>query len=227
MTRTKNIVQKIGPCKFLELPQQYRDLYESGDIHLSSGQFFPYKPSGTAIPMAIFPGVLYLVFVFGLIFMLPYYFLQDTARLSRLIDGLTAGVIPFLVTLAIFGVLIWGIYFMLSNGLKAVTAAKTAIAVKQQTEVGKNHYGLLLDEQNLVLRHGEEFADYTCAFLPKNGINTCFATHIWVEGSKHRVKVDVVKIRFVDEEGYSDELEMRGYFSLTVPEMSDQIQQWL
>ncbi len=225
--KTESVVQKIGPCRFPELPQEYRDQFESGNIHLADGQFFAYKPSGVAIPMAIFPGVLYLVFGIGLIFMLPTYFLQDTARLSRLVDGLTAGVIPFLVTLAIFGVLIWGIYYMLSNGFKAVAGAITWIKVKQQSKAGKNHYGLLLDEQNLVLRHGEEFEDYACAFMPKRAITNCFASQIWVEGAKHRIKRDVVKIRFVDEQGYATELVLKEYFSATAAEMAGQIQQWL
>ena len=219
-------MQKIGSCDFSELPQEYRDLFEAGDIHLAAGQFFPYKPSGVAIPMAIIPGALYLVFGVGLIFMLPYYFLQDTARLSRLLDGLTAGVFPFLVTLAIFGVLIWGIYFTLSNGLKAVAAAIIAIDAKRQAEVGKHHYGLLLDEKHLVLQHGEEFDDYTCAFLPKNAITNSFATQIWVEGTKHRIKHDVVKIHFINEQGYADTLVVREYFSTTAAEMAEQIQQW-
>ncbi len=220
-------MQKIGPCEFSELPQRYRDRFESGNIHSVAGQFLPYKPSSVALPVAASASIIYILPALGLIFTLPYYFYKDTTLLSRIINEMTSGVIQFLVPLVIFGVIAWGVYFMLSVGLRSVTNATFWIKNKRAKADGKHHYGLLLDDPNLVLRQGEHLTDYTCAFVPKSAIQECFADNIWIKGVKRRIKIDVVKVRYVDEQKYPQELVLREDFSMSARDMSDQIQQWL
>ncbi len=223
----KPIVQKIGPCKFSELPQPYRDQFTSGNVHSAAGQFFPYKSSSATVAWAIFFSCIYILPAFVIIYAIPYYIYQDSTLVPRIIEDLTSGLFPFLVIITIFGAIVWITVFMLKMGWQSLARVAAWRKMQQAITRGEHHYGLLLDEQNLVFRHGEHFDDYTCAVLPKHTINKCFVSKVRVWFPKQSFDINVVKLYYVDKQEQSNELVLREHFSLSALEMCDQIQAWL
>ena len=164
------IVQKIGPCKFSELPQPYRNQFESGEFRAGTNPqatFFPYKPSFMAMLMAILLSAMYIVPVLLLIYAGLYSVFKDSTLISRILTDMTAGVLQFMVIVAIFGTIVWSTYFMLKMSRRAFAGAAAWSKVKRAAPPGKHHYGLLLDEQSLVLRHGEHLQIIPVPFCPK------------------------------------------------------------
>lgn len=220
-------MQKIGPCRFSELPQKYRVCFASGDLKSAEGMFFPYEPSSSAIPWAIFLSLLYIVPAFIIIYAGAYYIYQDPTLVSRIFADMTSGFVPFLVGFTIFGVIAWGIVYMLKTGWQSVASAVVSIKIKRAIAVGKYHYGLLLDEDGLVVHHGDYSDDYRCAFLPKSAITDSFVSKVRVWFPKQSFDIDVVKLRYVAGQNHVDELVLREHFSMPATEMHAQIQRWL
>ncbi|MEM7345401.1 MAG: hypothetical protein AAF485_14265 [Chloroflexota bacterium] len=227
MNDDQTSIKKIGSCQFLELPQQYQDLFESNHLNGSMTQFFPYKPSFSAVPKAIFLSLAYILPALIVVFGAPYAVYQDPTLVSRIINDLTSGVIQFLVIAAIFSLIISVTYFMLDMGIRALGDWAVWARTRRAAETETYHYGLLLDEDNLVLRSGNHFEDYNSAFIPKGMIKTCFVSQIRVEGSKQNFNINVVKLRYVDEQKERKELALKEQFSMSAAEMCDIIQQWL
>ena len=220
-------MQKIGPCKFSELPRSYRDALESGTPHAVAEHFFPYAPSPSAVFWAGFFSILYILPAVIVLCAGPYYVLQDSTLAPRILADMTSSLPRFLVGFAIFGTIAWGLAQMLNLGLRALARAVTSVRMARAAAEGKCHYGLLLDEQGLAFRHGDYFAEHSCAFLPKSAIESCGVGKVRVWFPKRSFDVDVVRIYYSDGRGHSRELLLRERFSMTVREMCDRIREWL
>lgn len=220
-------MRKIGPCRFSELPERYRDRLISGKPNADAERFFPYQPPFFAVLEAVFFSLIYLVPVLIVVCTAPYHVYRNPTLIPRIFEDMTSGGVQFFGILAIFGVIAWGLFFMSRMGSKAVARAAVRIRIQGAAALGRRHYGLLLDAEGLVLRHGEHYAEYICAFLPKSAIKDCFVATIRVWFPKRSYDVEVVKIRYVDEQGQANELELREEFSLSAAEMCEEIRAWL
>lgn len=220
--------QKIGPLQFLELPQSYQDQFNSGAINTAS-RFYPFVPSDTSLPMAIF---LTLVYIFPVLFFLfygiPYLVTQNPDLIGRIFTDWVSGVAPFIVTTIILGIIFGGLFWMLWMGWLSLKNLSVWLRTRKPRPTGVGVYGIIFDEENMVIRTGDYFADYSCAFLPKEAIDQSFTSTLRIrhETQKQPTFIDVVKIRYRTIEGLMDELILKEEFSLAADELQQVISNW-
>ncbi|MFK7800152.1 MAG: hypothetical protein AB8G95_00840 [Anaerolineae bacterium] len=222
-------MQKIGPLQLTELPEKYQDQFESGEIG-PNGRFYPFVPSEGSLLTAILFSVIYIVPALGLMFYaIPYYLSRNPEVIAENIRTSITGLGPFLVLMVIFGVVFGGLFWMLWQGwLSLKNVYVWFFHTRPQEPLGPGLHGILIDLENLVIRHGDSFADFSCAFLPKESITQSFTStlRIRTEADKHARFVDVVKVRFVNEEKQSDEIVLYEVFSLKADELQQVISSW-
>lgn len=222
-------MQKIGPLQLAELPQKYQDQFESSEIGPNS-RLYPFVPSEGSLWMAIFLTLIYILpALFVLFYGIPYYLSRDPDLIARVVSDWISGLGPFFVMTVIFGVIFGGLFWMLWKGwLSLKNAYVWFFHTPQQEPLAPGHYGILIDLENLVIRHGNSFADFSCAFFPKESITQSFTSTLRIrkEGDKQPRFVDVVKVRFVNEEKESDELVLYEDFSLSADELQQVISSW-
>jgi hypothetical protein len=219
-------MKKIGPIQFLELPQLYQDQFKSGRIAPST-QFFAFKPSETSILFAVFLSIIYLLPALGLIFYgIPTYIFRNPEIIARLIRDILTGRGPFLILTVILGVIFGGLFWMLWMGWLALKNGIFLLNAKRSDANNVEAYGLLFDTQNLVIRHGDHFDHYLCAFLPKEMVTESFADIVRVNSGRHAIDINVVKIWYMTENKLSRELVLNEHFGLSAAEMQQMISDW-
>lgn len=222
-------MQKIGPLQLEELPKKYQDQFESGATGPNT-RHFPFVPSDGSPLMAIFFTLIYILpALFLLFYGIPFYVARNPDMIGRIITDWVSGLGPFLVTTIILGVIFGGIFWMLWMGwLSLKNAYVWYFHTPQREALAPGLYGILIDPENLVIRHGDSFADFSCAFFPKESITQSFTStlRIRLETDKQPRFVDVVKVRFVDEEKVSNELVLYEDFSLKADELQQVISSW-
>lgn len=219
-------MHEIGPCTFSQLPQHYQELFGAGQFRNDAHQFFPSKPSTAAVPMAAFFSILYLFPAVGITAWLASLVYQDPTSISRVLSDATSGWGPFVIICILVALFVGGVTAMLSTGIRALADARVWFKTRRALREGAQHYGLLLDGENLVVRHGDHFDDYRCAFLPRSAITECFVGQERVHAAKRSYVIDVVKIWYLDDELKVRELVLKEHFGLPAAEMCEQIQQW-
>jgi len=106
--------------------------------------------------------------------------------------------------------------------------ARAYASRKINRDLDKNgkHYGLLLDENNLVLRHGEYFDDYVCAILPKDLIKSYTANRIRVWFPKHSYNINVLTIEYTNRQKEVHKINLKERFDMDVMTMKNIIHEW-
>ena len=220
--------QKIGPLQFFELPQSYQDQFNSGEIN-SANRFYPFVPSETSLPMAIFFTLVYILpALFFIFYGIPYLLTQNPELIGRIISDWFSGLGPFIVLTIILGVIFGGLFWMLWMGWLSLKNLVVWFRTRRPRPTGEGVYGIIFDEENMVIRSGDYFADFSCAFLPKESIDQSFTSTLRIrhETQKQPTFIDVVKIRFRDVEGLMNELILKEEFSQTADKLQQVISNW-
>jgi hypothetical protein len=177
------------------------------------------------VPPAAVLSVNYIIPGIGIILAVAYYIYNAPTLVSRVINEMTSGAMEFVVVAVLFGVIIWRVYYMLGNGLRSLAEAAVWIKTKRAATEGNHHCGLLFDHATMVIRRGDGFEDYNCAFLPRNTVKGCVTDTVRVEGAKRFYTIDVVKLGYTDQDGQPNELVLKENFLMTAPEVHNHSQQ--
>lgn len=221
-------MQKIGPLQLAELPQRYQEQFESGEIAANS-RFYPFVPSDVSLPLAIFLTLIYILpALFLLFYGIPYYLSRSPELIGEIMSEWVTGLTPFLLLMVIFGVIFGGLFWMLWLGWLSLKNVFVWFRTKPPAPLGAGKYGIIFDQENMVIRHGDSFADFSCAFLPKESIKQSFTSTLRIRSEMDKTArfIDVIKIRFVNEEKRSDELVLKEEFSLAADELQQIISSW-
>lgn len=216
----------MGPCEFSELPERYRVAFEKGRIDKKVARFFPCQVPTNAISSALFFAAIYLIPAIYLTVAGTVALMQKRELVSRMISDMTSGWLMLLVGLLIAATVVWGLYLMLKTGLHACYRAQAWKQIKQTLSTADSHYGLILDENNLVFRHGEYFDESTCGWLTKAAIRSCRVKQIKVWFPKRSYFIDVVSVQYVDDQ-QQHELILKERFGMTAVTMCQQLEKWL
>jgi hypothetical protein len=218
------VEQKIGPCRFHELPQQFQDQITAGTLHQTRGWFTAYRPAWEDIPIAIF-GALITVVPGALTFLvLPMFALQ---LLARLLAG-SASWIEVVIVLVVLGLMGVVAYFaLLRPGIASITTAWNGIQTRRAQRQGRQHYGLLLAPQGLLLHHGDQLQPFSCVFLPRKAVQTAEFQTIRERAARGYRNVDVVVISYCDAQGQTQRLLLRDMFATPPHAIALAIQRWI
>jgi len=217
--------QVIGPCQFTDLPKYYQDQFNSCSINPSI-QYFPCKQPNNAILVAVFFGTAYLLPSLYLIIHGIYALLMNPSLVDRIYQDLTSGVGFLLVGLIIFAVIVYGLYWLLKMAWFSLARAYASIKINRDLDKNGKHYGLLLDENNLVLRHGEYFDDYVCAIIPKDLIKSYATNKIRVWFPKHSYNINVLTIEYTNSQKEVHKINLKERFDMDALTMKNIIHEW-
>ncbi|MFK8012234.1 MAG: hypothetical protein AB8B80_09355 [Marinicellaceae bacterium] len=220
------MTQVIGPCQFADLPKFYQDQFISGNIK-SFIHYHPCKLPQNAIFTAIFFGLAYLLPSLYLIIHGTYTLIKNPSLVERIYQDLTSGLGFLLVGLVIFAVIVFGLYKLLKMAWFSLVRAYASIKINHDLINNTQHYGLLLDAKNLVLRHGEHFDDYVCAILPKDSIKSYAVHKIRVWFPKHSYNINVVTIEYVNNQNELQKININERFDLDALAMKKIIHDWV
>lgn len=132
-----------------------------------------------------------------------------------------ATIVLFLI---LFGVTGW----MLLMGIRAWQNVRVMMNTKVPELNQSEKYGIIIDEDNFVVRHGDHFADFSCIYLPRESIEQSFTSTLRIrhETDKQPRYINVVKIRYLNLEDSIEELVLRETFSLSSDELHRIINDW-
>jgi hypothetical protein len=170
-------MQKIGKCRFDELPQRYQDQFLVGADQINDGRFIPENhPIVTVL-------------------LLPLFFLFSIA--------------PFLFTLEVdvrpFDRLTWIPPLVMS--MYAARTMWTAIEVFRKSRQGTYIFGLLIDDENIVLRTFKIFTRNNCVFLPWTNVDRFYMTSEFNE-ARGTNRSSVLRAAFKDQHGCDREVDL-------------------
>ena len=214
--------------EFFELPKKYQDQFTKGHMPVN-GQFFPFQPAESTWFSAIFYTLVYLVPAFGILFyIVPFYFLGNPTTRERILNDMTSGLVPMLATITLFLVIFSISIWMLVMGWRAWQNVRVMMNTKVPELNQSEKYGIIIDEENFVVRHGDHFADFSCIYLPRESIEQSFTStlRIRTEADKHPRYINVVKIRYLNNEDSIEELVLWERFSLSSDELHRIINDW-
>ncbi len=218
----------IGPCSFRELPPYYQEQFKNGTIADADGQFFAFEASDSAVPGAVIMGLTNLLPAVGIILVGAYYLARNPAYIGRVFGDMFSGIGPFIMVVGLMLLLFFSLFVMLRSGWGSITEARIWWMMRRAPE-GVHHYGMLIDDENLVLRHGNRLVPPTCAIFPRDSIKTCFASTVRSEGPKNYYDIPVVKLHYYAQK--SDELPtefvLRLFYGLSAEKTATLIKKWL
>lgn len=219
-------METIGPCTFSQLPEHYQELFKSGQAHQRARRFLPYKSDGCVIPMLIFLGIPFLVIALSVVVIGGRALVNNPDVVAQVLQDAVSSWKTFFLLLVIILMLVGGMMGMLAIGWQSVADALVWFRMRGARGSGAQYYGLRLDRENLVIRHGDHGDEYTCAFIPRSAMTECFVDKIRVEGAKHARYIDVVKIWYKDDTLKEWEMVLKEHFDTPAKEMRAMIQSW-
>jgi hypothetical protein len=218
------VEQKIGPCRFSELPQQFQEQISAGTLHQARGWFTAYRPAWGDLPIAIFVALITVVPGALALLVLPMVALP---LFARLLSG-TANWIEFMIVMAVLGLIGVIAYFaLLRPGMASVRTAWNGIQARRAQRQGREHYGLLLAPQGLLLRHGDQLQPFDCAFLPRKTVQAAEFQIIRERSGRGYRNVEVVVISYRDAQGELKWLQLRDMFATPPRAIAAAIQRWV
>lgn len=138
-----NSLPAYGPCRFRQLPKKYQEAFESGANRIENVRFVAESDPWSVMIMVPF---------FMLFAACPILLVKEIPAIHMLPWG-----IPALVVLLIGTVL----------SCRCTLAVLRSVRMRRG---GRETYGLLLDEDNLVVRRMELWQMKDCVFLPRDDI---------------------------------------------------------
>ena len=179
--------------------------------------------------MAIFFTLVYILpALFLLFYGIPYLLTQNPDLIARIISDWVSGLGQFIVLTIILGIIFGGLFWMLWMGWLSLKNLFVWFRTKRPDSLGEGKYGIIFDKENMVIRTGDHFSDFSCAYLPKESIDQSFTSTVRVryETQKQAEFIEVVKIRFRNVEGLMSEIILKEEFSLTADELHQVISNW-
>jgi hypothetical protein len=217
------VEQKIGPCRFSELPQQFQEQISAGTLHQTRGWFTAYRPSWGDVPIAIFVALITVVPGALAFLLLPMIAVQ---LLTRLLAGSASG-LEFVIVMVVLGLIGVIAYFaLLRPGMASLCTAWNGIQTRRAQRQGREHYGLLLAPQGLLLRHGNQLQPFDCAFLPRKAVQVAEFQSIRERSGRGYHLVEVVVISYHDAQGELKQLQLRDMFATPPRAIAAAIQRW-
>ena len=140
-------MQFIGPCTFEQLPQKYQTLYESGANLVENGRFIPEKNYSAII---IHLGFLYLFASIPAIFIAEFN-LEPVSLVGFLLF------LPLIILTAV-----------------AIIKIRQLVDVIKKLNQGTFNFGLIIDDENIVLRKFDTFSFKNCLFIPLAHLNSAY-----------------------------------------------------
>ncbi|MEM8858333.1 MAG: hypothetical protein AAGD96_08435 [Chloroflexota bacterium] len=218
----------IGAVEFFELPKKYQDQFTKGHMPVS-GRFYPFKVVEGSWFVAILFTLIYLIPALAIsVYIVPVYFLGNPASRERIFNDLTSGIGPMIATIILFLILFALVAWMLVMSWRAWQNVRVLLNTKTPDLNQSEKYGIIIDDENFVLRHGDHFADYACVFLPRASIEQSFTStlRIRTEADKQARYINVVKVRYLNNNDSIEELVFREDFSLSSDELHRIINDW-
>lgn len=199
-----------GECACKELPVKYRRTFMEGKAHLGSADFIPlsFDVVGKSL----------LLLIMGPVFILPpafldlylrYVLLTKPQRVGDLLlevyhGGLGSVAVFVVITLLIIALMA----YMLFEGFTLTIRLYQTIAGNQAAKAESHHYGLILDEDSLVIRMKDDQGKDRCIFLPVKTLQAVEMRKKWMEMAKLNKYVMHIYLIFQQEHGGRNEIEL-------------------
>ncbi len=220
-------MQKIGSVIFSELPPTYQDQFLSGNVEKDT-QFYPFQPAegtaGSAFARLLFYGIPTV----GILYLIPNYLLPNRERLNEQVSELVAPQWQGATLALLFSIGLSLLVWMLWQTWRAWRNLRVQQKIKPPSPQGDGIFGILIDSENFVVRHGDPFAEFEYAFIPQESIIQSFTSSMRFRHQAEKVSrfIDVVRIRFANHEKITEELVFKEEFALTAEELHQIINDW-
>ncbi|MGF1574872.1 MAG: hypothetical protein ACFCU9_02835 [Cyanophyceae cyanobacterium] len=216
---------RVGLCRFRDLPQRYQEALNQGTLHQLEGHFFSAQQDLFVASLTAFFGLLILGIPGSLTMMLGIMVLaQEMRRMIQGSQSLGAGliVIGLGLSMSLFAYLC-----LFKPGLASLRLLLASYRVKRSQPQNIHHYGLLLTDEDLVIRHVDYLQPFTCAWIPKDRIESCHLRQMAEHRGKKTYFIEVMGVLYQSKQGQSKELIVREDHFGSLKNLHQSTQRWL
>ena len=171
----------IGKCTFPQLPKKYQQLFDSGANLGKNGRFIPEKNFSAIIINFLF---LYLFASIPALFIAEYNFKP----------------------LSLIGLLLFSPLIVLT--VIAVAKIRELITTIKNLKQGIHNYGLLIDDENIVLRKFDTLYPKNCIFVPRQRMINAYAK--WSTGRRATRFPSYFVLAYKDTQGQTQWVNLAG-----------------
>ncbi len=163
-----------------------------------------------------------------LFYLIPYYLIPNRESLAERIREVVSTPWQGAALALLFSVGISVLVWMLWQTWLAWRNVRIQRKIKRPNPQGEEIFGILVDAENLVIRHGDSFGEFEYAFIPRESIIQSFTSSMRVRHEAEKVArfIDVVRIRFANHDKITEEIVIKEEFSLTAAELHQVINDW-